>query len=67
MIKLINNTFDWIKKLQAPIRDNFLEESKNRVLNTAEPTKIISIFLKEVHECLDIHEKDMFEFLDKKQ
>lgn len=67
MIKLINNTFDWIKKLQAPVRDNFLEESKNRVLNAAEPKKIISVFLKEVHECLDIYEKDMFEFLDKKQ
>ena len=67
MGKLINNTFDWIKKLQAPIRDEFLEESKNRVLQTTDAAKIISTFLKEIHICLDIYEKDMIEFFSKKE
>ena len=66
MGKLINNSFDWIKKLQAPNRDEFLETSKNKVLETTDATKIISTFLKEIHTCLDIYEKDMIEFLTKK-
>jgi hypothetical protein len=66
MCKLINNSFDWIKKLQAPIRDEFLEESKNRVLKITDFTKLISTFLREIHICLDLYEKDMKDFLLKK-
>ena len=58
MLKLINNTFDWILKLEAPIRDKDTIEAKNRVL-CSEPTKIISTYLKEVHTCIEQIENDI--------
>ena len=58
MLKLINNTFDWILKLEAPIRDKDTVEAKNRVLRS-EPTKIISTYLKEVHTCIEQMENDI--------
>lgn len=64
MLKLVNNTYGWIQKLQAPARDSETNESKNRVLNS-EPTKIISTFLKEIHVCIDNIEKDLIEFYKK--
>ena len=64
LVKLVNNTFSWIEKLQAPIRDETTKESKNRVLN-AEPTKSISTFLRETHTCLDIMENDFENFIKK--
>lgn len=60
MVKLINNTFNWILELQAPIRDNDTVQAKNRVLNS-EPTKIISTYLKEVHTCIELIEKDILQ------
>jgi len=56
--KLVNNTFGWIEKLQAPMRDESTRESKNRVLSS-EPKIFISTFLKEIHTCLDNLELDM--------
>jgi len=56
--KLVNNTFGWIEKLQAPMRDEFTRESKNRVL-LSDPKNFISTFLKEIHTCLDNLELDM--------
>ena len=64
MLKLVNNTYGWIQKLQAPARDSETNESKNRVLNS-EPTKMISTFLKEIHVCIDNIEKDLIEFYKK--
>ena len=61
MIKLIENTFFWIKNLQAPIRDKSTEESKIKILNS-EPQKMISTFLKEVHICIDNIDKDIENF-----
>jgi hypothetical protein len=58
MLKLVNNTFYWIYKLQAPNRDEETEISKNNVL-TSEPNKMISTFIKEVHICLDNIDQDM--------
>ena len=60
MVKLINNTFNWILELQAPIRDNDTVQAKNRVLNS-EPTKIISTYLKEAHTCIELIEKDILD------
>ena len=57
----MNNTFGWILKLQAPVRDSETNEAKNRVLNS-EPSKMISTFLKEIHICIDNIEKDLIEF-----
>ena len=56
--KLVNNTFGWIEKLQAPMRDESTRESKNRVLSS-DPKNFISTFLKEIHNCLDNLELDM--------
>lgn len=63
-LKLVNNSFSWIEKLQAPIRDEFTKEAKTRVLSS-EPTKFISTFIKEIHVCLDNLETDMEIFLNK--
>jgi hypothetical protein len=61
MLKLINNTFSWIQKLQAPARDEETNNAKNRVLSS-EPSKIISTFLKEIHICIDNIETDIDSF-----
>lgn len=61
MLKLINNTFSWILKLEAPSRDNDTIAAKKRVLN-AEPKKIISTYLKEVHNCIEQIEQDILAF-----
>ena len=61
MLKLVNNTYGWIQKLQAPARDSETDESKNRVLNS-DPKNMISTFLKEIHVCIDNIEKDLLEF-----
>ena len=58
MIKLVNITFDWILKLEAPIRDKNTIEAKNRVFNS-DPEKIISTYLKEVHGCIEQIETDI--------
>lgn len=58
MIKLINSTFDWILKLQAPIHDTNTAERRKLVLNS-EPQKIVPIFIKEVHLCLDQIDEDL--------
>ena len=57
-LKLVNNTFGWIDKLQAPVRDESTKESKIRVLSS-DPQNFISTFLKEIHNCLDNLEYDM--------
>jgi len=61
MINLIDNTFGWIEKLQAPVRDESTKEAKMRVL-TSEPNRIVSSFLKEVHYCINFIEDDMVNF-----
>lgn len=58
MIKLVDNTFHWVKSLQAPYRDEACDNAKQSVLS-AEPTKIVSTFLKEVHKLLDFLDEDM--------
>ena len=61
-LKLVNNSFGWIEKLQAPERDEFTREAKTRVLSS-DPKNFISSFLKEIHNCLDNLELDMGNFL----
>ena len=61
MLNLIENTFFWIKNLQAPIRDKSTEESKIKILKS-EPQKMISTFLKEVHICIDNIDQDIENF-----
>ena len=64
MVKLIENTFFWIKELGAPGRDKEVDDAKKRVLQTP-LNKIISVYLKETHECLCHYQQDMVEYLQK--
>ena len=65
MVKLIETTFYWIKQLGAPVRDKEIEEAKERVLKSP-LNKIISVYLKETHQCLLIYKQDMESFLQNK-
>lgn len=58
LTNLINNTFDWIKKLQAPIRDEFLEQSRKKVL-LSDPKHIVSNYICETHKCIEFLENDL--------
>jgi len=60
--KLLNSTYYWIEKLQAPERDSFTKESKNRILN-AENNKLVSTFIKEVNLCIDLLDEDFTNFI----
>lgn len=66
MLNLINNTFSWIEKLQAPVRDSYTKEAKLRVL-TSPPEKNVSTFLKEVHLCIDFIEEDTLNYFNNKK
>jgi len=66
LLKLINNTFYWIKHLQAPIRDEMTEEAKQRILNS-QPEKMVSTFIKEVNTCLDILDEDLINYIKKEK
>ena len=61
MIKLVKNTFFWIEKLQAPVRDEYTREAKNRVLDV-KSAKIVAEYIKEVNTCLDFIDEDMIKF-----
>jgi hypothetical protein len=52
MIQLVNNSFFWVNKLQAPIRDTETNNSKNKVLQS-DHSKIVSVFIIEVNKCID--------------
>ena len=52
-----------IEKLQAPFRDEFTRESKNRVLSS-DPKNFISTFLKEIHDCLDNIDYDIEKYFE---
>jgi hypothetical protein len=63
MLKLINNTFYWIKYLQAPVRDSETENSKNIVL-TCEPSKIVSVYIYQTHLCLNNLDDDFKNYVN---
>ena len=52
MSKLVNNVFEWILLLEAPYRNDFTNLSLKKVLESP-GNKIISVFLKELHICID--------------
>jgi T-complex protein 11 len=64
--KLVNNSFNWVMKLQAPVRDTETQEAMKRVLSS-EPAKSISSFLKEIHTCIDTLEVDMNNYFEIKK
>jgi hypothetical protein len=62
MVKLVSNTFYWIKEVGAPERDESIDQAKEKVL-TSSPEKMISTFLREVHQCLDVYHADMNNYI----
>jgi hypothetical protein len=66
MIKLINNTYSWIEKLQSPMRDKELQESKNNLFRE-ESDNIIPKFLMEVHKYIDYIYEDLDNLKSKKK
>lgn len=62
LFKLINTTFYWIETLQAPVRDKSTKEAKSRVLN-APREKMVSTFIKEVNQCIDLLDEDFENFI----
>ena len=63
LLKLIDNTFYWVKFLGAPIRDQNADDAKKRVLE-ADPQKIVSTFIKEVNLCIDYIDEDIINFIN---
>ncbi len=64
LLSLINMTFDYVRKIQSPQRDNDLDKSKNEVLKYMEEKdatfgKTVVKFLKSIHTALDNVEEDM--------
>ena len=57
MIALINGSFNMVLRLEAPQRDKATLESKQRVFES-EPEKIVSTFIREINQCLDLIDVD---------
>jgi hypothetical protein len=64
MVKLVETTYYWIKELGAPARDQEVDGAKERILKSP-VDKIISVYLKETHECISRYQQDMVEYLQK--
>lgn len=62
MYKLVENTFYWITVLGAPERDIEVSKAKQRVLESP-LNKIIGVFLKEVHHCIETYDNDMRKYI----
>ena len=62
LFKLINTTFYWIETLQSPARDQSTKYAKNRVLSV-KPEKMVSTFIKEVNQCIDLLDEDFENFI----
>jgi len=62
LMKLINTTFEWIKFLGAPTRDELADQAKMRILSS-EHNKIVSTFIKEVNTCIDYIDEDIINFI----
>lgn len=63
MMSLVDTTFGFVAKLQAPVRDKLLKEKKKEILEYAssggEFSVIVPMFLRGAHELMDLIEKDL--------
>jgi len=67
MIALINGSFNMVLRLEAPERDKATLESRQRVFES-EPEKIVSTFIREINQCLDLIDVDFINlFAEKKK
>lgn len=68
MLGLVNTTFDWINRLQAPKRDAELTAAKQRVIDSGTTmANTVPAYIREVHTCLDWVEADMREFSENRE
>ena len=62
MVNLVNNTFSIMLRLNAPARDNTLNETKDMIIkkiqNTTSVGEILAIYLKHVHMCIEFYHND---------
>ncbi len=63
MLGLVNSTFEWIKRLHCPFRDEEAEAAKARVMECTTMDEVVPIFIKEATACLDYMDHDMAEFI----
>jgi len=67
MIALINGSFNMVLRLEAPQRDKATLQSRQRVFES-EPEKIVSTFIREINQCLDLIDVDFANlFAEKKK
>jgi hypothetical protein len=64
LLVLINTTFDYVRQIQSPERDQDLDNSKNEILKYTQEKdatfgKTVVKFLKTIHIALDHVENDM--------
>lgn len=61
-IKLLNTAYYWIETLQAPERDSFTKDSKQRIFE-APSEKAVSTLIKEINLCIDLLDEDFEKFV----
>ena len=61
---VVNMTFGWVLKMQAPFRDSETEASKQRVLKGIDAEEIVPLYINEVHKCLNFIEHDIQELVE---
>jgi hypothetical protein len=66
MIALINGSFNMVLRLEAPERDKATLESRQRVFES-EPEKIVSTFIREINQCLDLIDVDFINLFAEKK
>jgi hypothetical protein len=66
MIALINGSFNMVLRLEAPERDKATLESRQRVFES-EPQKIVSTFIREINQCLDLIDVDFINLFAEKK
>ena len=63
MLGLVNTTFDWIKNLHCPARDEEADAAKARVMECTTMKDVVPLYIREVTKCLDYMDEDMAEFM----
>ena len=63
MLGLVNSTFEWIKRLHCPARDEEADAAKERVMQCTTMEQVIPLYIQEVTACLDYMDEDMAEVM----
>lgn len=63
MLGLVNTTFDWIKRLHCPKRDEEADAAKAIIMTCTTMEEVIPKYIGQVTKCLDYMDEDMAEFM----